>query len=210
MERNQTSFFDTDQEVLELPDADVTLYRHYFDLSTSKKYFKSLKEEILWREEEIILYGKVHNLPRLSAWYGDPASTYTYSGIFLNPNPWTPVLNELRKIVNRIAGSNFNSLLANLYRDQNDSVSWHADDEPELGENPTIASISLGETRRFVFKKKTDPTTKFSLELGSGDILVMKGATQKNWMHQVPKSSKILQPRVNLTFRTILLDSKKS
>jgi len=206
MARNQTSFFDTDREVIRLSDADITLYRHYFDLSTSKKYFDCLKEELIWREEEIILYGKAHILPRLSAWYGDPEATYTYSGISLSPNPWTTVLNELREIVDNISDFRFNSLLANLYRDQNDSVSWHADDEPELGENPTIASISFGETRKFNFKNKADPETKFSLELGTGDILIMKGATQKNWLHQIPKSSKILQPRVNLTFRRILTD----
>ena len=149
------------------------------------------------------MYGKINPIPRLSAWYGDEGTSYTYSGITMSPSPWTSLLLDIRQQLNDLSGNDFNSLLANLYRDGNDSVGWHADDEAELGENPTIASLSFGESRRFLMKQKENEGEKLSLDLNNGDLLIMKGATQQNWLHQVPRSKKQLGARINLTFRSI-------
>ena len=147
-------------------------------------------------------------IPRLSAWYGDPGASYTYSGIAMSPIPWTPLLLQIRNRLIEATQSNFNSLLANLYRDGQDSVGWHADDEIELGDSPTIASLSFGESRKFKMKQKQNKEEKFSLDLNDGDLLIMKGDTQKNWLHEIPSSAKKMGPRINLTFRKICISSE--
>ena len=142
--------------------------------------------------------------PRLSAWYGDPSARYAYSGLSLEPIPWFPVLAEIKAEVEAASGAVFNSVLANLYRDGADSMGWHSDDEPELGERPVIASASFGAIRRFRLRhrhrRELDPV---AVPLNHGSLLIMKGDTQSNWKHQIPKTRKVSEPRVNLTFRTI-------
>lgn len=192
-------------QVLELVDGEVIFYEHFFDAQTSEKIYAELMQQTAWRQDAITLFGKTMPLPRLTAWYGDPGKSYTYSGIPMDPQPWTPTLKWIKEAIEPVCEVTFNSVLLNLYRDGNDSVAWHSDDEPELGENPVIGSVSLGAARKFAFKHKKEPT-KYkvqSLELTSGSLLIMRGATQHHWYHQIPKTSKKVGSRINLTFRVI-------
>lgn len=155
-----------------------------------------------WRQEDISIYGKRLPQPRLIAWYGDAGRTYTYSRLKLTPNPWTTDLQEIRQLVEKVADSPFNSVLLNLYRTGQDSIAWHADDEPELGNSPTIASVSLGIVRRFRFRHKRTREIR-ELPLAHGSLLIMRGAIQEHWVHDIPKEKGISSPRINLTFRFI-------
>lgn len=158
-----------------------------------------------WRAEAITVWGKRHLQPRLIAWYGDADLPYCYSGMTLAPMPWTGLLTELRTAVEHATGCSFNSVLLNFYRDQNDSVGLHSDDEKELGANPAIASLSLGESRTFTLKHKFNKALKpLKLRLTDGHLLLMAGATQRNWVHGINKESRPCGPRVNLTFRKII------
>ena len=179
----------------------IVLYPSLIDPLSSKIFFSSLYFEINWRQEIIHLFGKKIQIPRLSALHGD--STYTYSGLKMEPNQWTPTLLKLRNIAETTVGSKFNAVLLNLYRSGKDSMSWHSDNEPELGPNPTIASISLGSERKFKFRHKTNKKRQISLKLADGSLLLMTGKTQKNWLHSVPKTAKPVTYRINLTFRQI-------
>ena len=163
--------------------------------------FAALLAEVPFRQETIRLFGKAILQPRLTAWHGDPGASYTYSGLSLAPSPWTPALAALRARVEAAAGCSFNSVLVNHYRDGDDSMGKHADDEPELGENPVIASLSLGARRRFVLEPKKKGE-KVTLELGEGNLLVMAGTTQHHYRHGVPKQA-ARGARMNLTFRRI-------
>ena len=160
-----------------------------------------LLAEIDWRQEKARIIGREVQLPRLTAWYGDAG--YRYSGIDNPPRPWLPVLLELQATAERLAGSPFNSVLANLYRDGQDSMGWHSDDERSLGQDPVIASLSFGAVRRFRLKHKRRPETIIALDLLPGSCLVMAGALQHYWRHALPKTRKPTGPRVNLTFRLI-------
>lgn len=159
-----------------------------------------LLAETPWRQDSIVLFGKPHLQPRLTAWYGD--ASYTYSGLRLDPLPWTPLLAEIRAAVERACGLRFNSVLLNYYRNERDSMGMHSDDEAELGVNPVIASVSFGEARTFIMRhRRTKQTLK--LVLNSGSLLLMRGKTQHNWLHGINKSTRPMGPRVNLTFRRI-------
>lgn len=160
-----------------------------------------LMEETAWREETIVVYGKRHLQPRLSAWYGDAA--YAYSGLRLEPAPWTPLLQTLRSAVEDATGHRFNSVLLNLYRNERDSMGMHSDDEPELGPEPAIASLSFGTKRTFILKHKHTKRT-VRVDLGDGNLLLMSGKTQTNWLHGINKMTRDAEPRINLTFRKIL------
>lgn len=187
-----------------LKDGEIWYMPNFMPPEKAAFYYKTLLENINWRQEEIKMYGKVFPVPRKTAWYGYEGFNYKYSGILCNPEPWTKELLGIKKVIESfLKEENFNSVLLNLYRDGNDKVSWHADDEKGLGINPTIASVSLGSTRRFDLKHKDDPEQKLQLELPSGSLVIMKGALQHHWLHQIPVQKKINQPRINLTFRTI-------
>ena len=154
-----------------------------------------------WRQETVTVFGKRHLQPRLTAWYGD--RRYAYSGLVLDPQPWTPLLSQVKAAVEAASGHRFNSVLLNYYRDGRDSMGMHSDDEPELGPNPVIASLSLGEERPLTLRhKRTGETRKFVLP--SGSLLVMSGATQHHWLHGINKSACKMGPRLNLTFRNIV------
>lgn len=164
-----------------------------------------LIDEIPWRAEDIVVWGRTYPQPRLIAWYADIGKTYTYSGINLSPLPWTQALLDIKSRVEAVAGTNFNSVLVNYYRDHRDSMGMHSDDEPELGERPILASLSLGEERTFILKHKRDKALKpVRLKLASGSLLLMKGDTQHYWKHGIDKEARPCGPRVNLTFRRIL------
>lgn len=191
-------------DVLSMPEAEVTFYQNFFSLQESDEIFKILYDEINWRQDTMKLYGKDIALPRKTAWYGDQDKSYKFSGIRLNPEPWTPTLLQVKERIEDAAGVKFNSVLLNLYRHGNDGISWHSDKEPELGKNPTIGSVSFGETRRFMFRHRKDKDLKTEIELTHGSFLLMAGETQHFWQHQIPKTSKHVQPRINLTFRIII------
>ena len=190
-------------EVIPIQDGDLFFYPRLFSPEESNGFFRDLKGKVAWKQEEIKLYGKVIPLPRLTAWFGDEGMNYAYSGITVEPRPWTKTLLEIKDRVDNVSGVKFNSVLLNLYENERHSVSWHSDDEPELGKDPTIGSFNLGATRRFRLKHKKDETLKKSIDLPHGSYLLMAGNLQHYWVHQVPKSSRKIDPRINLTFRII-------
>ena len=158
---------------------------------------------INWKQDSIKLYGKVIPLPRLTSWHGDGGKSYTYSGITSRPNEWNKGLLYLKDRIENCAEVEFNSVLLNWYRDGEDSLNWHSDDEKELGINPIVASANFGETRDFVVRKKDDKSKKLVLPLGHGTLLIMRGELQHFWEHSVPKRKKVKESRFNLTFRRI-------
>lgn len=160
-------------------------------------------QTIPWRQDKIQMFGKTHALPRLSSWHGDANRAYTYSGMTLQPNPWNNPLLWLQKQLLNITSIRFNSVLLNWYRDGQDHISWHTDDEPELGKNPTIASVNFGSERRFLLRKCDDHKTQIELPLGHGSVLIMSGPLQHHWQHSVPKQKNVNSSRINLTFRVI-------
>ena len=198
-------FDQSTHEQLPMPEADVWLTRK-LDLGRNPEYFlNALIVETPWRSETITLWGKAVLQPRLTAWYGDPGLNYSYSGIRLTPKYWTDTLLELRECVEKASDAPFNSVLLNCYRDNNDSMGMHSDNEAELGKDPVIASLSLGEERMFVMKhKRLSDLKTIKLPLPDASLLVMKGPTQQNWKHGIPKEPTACGPRVNLTFRRII------
>lgn len=199
----QHSFFQSTYERIELEQADVAYWPD--QVIEHERYYQQLSDSIAWEQSTITMYGKSMPIPRLNAWYGDEHCDYAYSGITLQPKPWTSELLALKAIAEELANTSFNSVLINWYRDGRDSVSWHSDDEPELGAQPIIASISLGAARRFGFKHKFNESldTRY-IDLAGGSVLVMQGDTQRYWKHMIPKTTKQVAGRINLTFRTIL------
>ena len=202
----QGSLFDLDHDntpiALDMPDADVVYYPNFISEPRASELTVILKQSILWRKEQITLYGKTFDVPRLQAWYGDADAAYQYSGMTMQPQAWTTELLELKQQCEQITQTSFNSVLANLYRDGNDGVGRHADDEIELGVEPTIASLSFGETRNLDFYHN-HTKHKIKIPLTSGSLLVMKGGTQRYWQHGISKTKKDLNARINLTFRYV-------
>ena len=188
-----------------LPGADVSYLRE-FDLGLPPlEMMQALIDQTPWRQEDVRVWGKSFKQPRLVAWYGDPGHAYRYSGIALDPLPWTDRITGIKARLEKLVPTKFNSVLLNYYRDHNDSMGMHSDDEKELGPRPTIASISMGTERSFLLKSKIDPDAKLvKLPLASGSLLLMQGDTQKNYKHGIGKESRALGPRVNLTFRVIV------
>jgi alkylated DNA repair dioxygenase AlkB len=190
-------------EQLPMPDAEVIMYREFFDKNESDRIFSELYNNIDWKQDTTILFGKQVNLPRLTAWYGEPGKSYCYSKIKMEPLLWIPLLINIKSQIEALTDAQFNSVLLNLYRNGKDSVAWHSDNELELGQNPAIGSISFGATRRFMFRHKYQKKLKFEIELTHGSLLLMKGTTQHFWQHQIPKTNKLIEPRINLTFRKV-------
>lgn len=199
----QLSFFDGGLPTPKLAEELVEYRPGFFTDEESAGLIPVLKDSINWRKETIQMYGKLLDTPRLTAWYGDNSKTYAFSGKKYEPFPWTEELLFIKARVDAACRTTFNSVLLNLYRDGNDSVAWHADDEPELGINPLIASVSFGESRRFDIRQKQDHKVKYSVQLENGSLFVMKGDLQHNWQHRVPKSTRSIKERINLTFRVI-------
>ena len=192
-------------ERLTMPDADVRLWQVAKLSAPPQEVFSALLEQTPWQEEDIVVYGKRYKQPRLIAWYGDTGKLYSYSGVIHNPLPWTPRLRGVAQDIKALTQHSFNSVLLNHYRNERDSMGMHADDETELGKQPIIASLSLGEKRTLVFKHKHDNSLPLiKIPLTSGSLLLMQGATQENWKHGIAKERHPCGARINLTFRTIL------
>lgn len=184
-------------------DGSALLYHDFIDAARAGDIFRQLLDETPWEERDIVVFGKKHREPRLSAWHSEPHISYTYSGILRSPQPWTPLLKELRDRCADAAGAAFNAVLVNLYRDGNDGVGWHADNEASNGREPVIASLSLGASRRFDFRHR-ETKEMIHVQLHAGSLLVMSGLSQHCWMHQLPRTKRVTEPRINLTFRRIV------
>ncbi len=182
-------------------DGEVYLFEGALSPADADRLLAELMAATAWRQERATVMGRTLPIPRLTAWHGE--GSYTYSGIRMDPEPWNPPILELKARAEALAGQRFNSVLLNFYRDGRDSVSWHSDSEPGLGRNPVIASISLGAARRFQLRHRRDRSVKLALDLPHGSCLVMAGATQHHWLHQVPKTARPVGPRINLTFRRL-------
>ena len=189
----------------DLPDAEIEYFPEFFSREKSLNFLPQLLDTIKWKQNTIKMYGKENPVPRLESWYGDPGKSYAYSGIHMEPHTWTEELKEIKGSVEAEAETPFNSVLINYYRNGQDRVAWHSDDEKELGKNPVIGSVSFGAERTFKLRHKQykENNLKQSIVLKNGSLLLMKGATQHHWMHEIPRTAKPIGPRINLTFRVI-------
>lgn len=189
---------------IDLPESDITYYPQFLAPENATQLMSVLRTTIAWQHDTITVFGKTYPQPRLTALYGNNMRPYSYSNIIMHPLPFTKELNEVKTNIEAIISPTvFTSCLLNLYRDGKDSNGWHADDETSLGKNPVIASVSLGQERFFHLKHKKDKTLKHKMLLQHGSLLIMKGSTQHNWLHQIPKTSRLIEERINLTFRVI-------
>ncbi len=188
---------------LELRGGHLRVWSPFFEVGEADRLLEGLWRDIEWSQHFVAIAGRRIASPRLSAWYGVDGAHYRYSGHRYDPLPFTPLLDEVRSRLNAEFGTSFNSVLANAYRDGADSMGWHSDDEPEVGTSPVIASVSLGETRRFRLRHRKRAVEPVALDLEHGSLLVMDGDTQANWHHAVPKTRRQVGLRVNLTFRWI-------
>jgi alkylated DNA repair dioxygenase AlkB len=190
---------------LALVDGEARLWPAALAADEASRLYDVLRDGIGWQQEEVLIFGQRRRVPRLVAWHGDPGARYRYSGTDHDPEPWTPELERLRARVYELSGVEFNAVLLNYYRDGRDGMGWHADDEPELGRNPAIASVSLGAPRRFCLRHRRRKDLKLDLELPHGSLLVMSGPTQHHWLHALPKTRRPVGERINLTFRRVAL-----
>ena len=174
-----------------------------FTREESDEYFNQLFTEVRWKQEPIRIFGKEVMQPRLTAWYGDIEKPYAYSGITMAPDHWIHPLLQIKSVADQLSGAESSSALLNLYRDGNDGLGWHRDNEKVLGPSPTIASVSLGAVRSFQLRDYKDKKNFISLELQPGSVVVMRGASQQMWEHRVPKSKRVFGARINITFRVI-------
>lgn len=200
--QQQSLFNNTALQILP-HDGDALLFPAFFSQTESDIYVNQLRKEVEWKQEPIKIFGKEIMQPRLTAWYGDSHKPYSYSGITMHPLQWKEPLIAIRKKTESIAAVKFTSALLNYYRNGQDSMGWHRDNEKELGYHPVIASVSFGEQRTFQFRNYKNKTEKRSLLLTHGSLLLMRGDTNSYWEHQVPKTSKKVKERINITFRVI-------
>ena len=197
------SLFPNQKITFDLPDAEIEYYPNFFDTQSANELLEKLKNEIPWQQDNITVFGHIHPQPRLTALFGNEGKIYSYSNIIMHPHKWTPLLMHIKYKIEEVEKENFTSVLLNLYRDGKDSNGWHADNEKELGRNPIIASLSFGTERVFHLQHKTIKEAKQKIVLEHGSLLIMKGSTQHFWKHQIPKTTKVIGPRINLTFRII-------
>ncbi|NQX76514.1 alpha-ketoglutarate-dependent dioxygenase AlkB [Gilvibacter sp.] len=189
---------------LPLNGAEAIYYPNFINAAQAESIFNQLLEQTPWQQDDIKVFGKVYAQPRLTALYAKNEQPYSYSNITMHPKPFTSLLLMLKDKLKEVCEVDFTTVLLNLYRDGNDSNGWHADDEKELGVNPVIASLSFGASRNFRFREKANKKNTYSLTLDSGSLLLMQGATQHLWQHQIPKTKKEVGPRINLTFRVLI------
>lgn len=187
----------------DLPDADVRHLQGWLSPAAADALLPALQAQLPWEVHRIRMFGNWVDSPRLSCWIGDPQARYRYSGAQFEPRPWTPLLQALRERLLAEGIGRFNSVLVNRYRSGGDYMGWHSDDEPELGAEPLIASLSLGAARRFLLRRRDEPARKAEFLLGHGDLLLMGGSTQRFYQHALPKMARVQGERINLTFRWI-------
>ncbi|MCX6207693.1 MAG: alpha-ketoglutarate-dependent dioxygenase AlkB [Bacteroidetes bacterium] len=194
----------TDGSLNLLPfDGIVNYYGRIMNNESANDFYKTLLDSIEWRNDEAIIFGKRFITKRKVAWYGDQAFEYAYSNITKKALPWTKELFALKALVEKESGETFNSCLLNLYHSGEEGMAWHSDAEKDLKKNGAIGSLSFGAERKFSFKHKESKEV-VSLLLEHGSLLIMTGYTQTNWLHRLPPTKKVFQPRINLTFRTIV------
>lgn len=189
--------------LLDLPDCDIRYYPDFLSPGEADQIFTTLMSQTPWQQDDIRIFGKTYLQPRLTALYGNNGQPYAYSGITMYPHTFTPILDRIREALGPYTHEVFTSCLMNLYRDGNDSNGWHADNEKSLGTHPVIASVSLGEVRRFKLKHRHDSSLRAAVDLTHGSLLLMQGETQEKWLHEIPKTKRQVGPRINLTFRKI-------
>lgn len=197
------SIFDSEPIVFDVPDASIIYYPNFFSTEEAAILFDALQKEIPWQQDDIKVYGKVYPQPRLTALFGNEGKSYSYSNITMHPHKWSPLLISIKEKVEKATEAIYSTVLLNYYRDGKDSNGWHADNEKELGTNPIIASLSFGTERVFQLKHNHLKNQKINLTLENGSLLLMKGTTQHFWKHQIPKTTKPIGSRINLTFRII-------
>ena len=197
------SLFPSEKIVFDVPNAIIEYYPNFFEEAQAKLFFDKLYQEIPWQQDGIMVFGKTHPQPRLTALFGNEGKPYSYSNIVMQPHSWNPLLMFIKSEVEEKCNEYFTTVLLNLYRDGKDSNGWHADNEKELGRNPVIASVSFGSERSFHLQHNSIPEAKLKITLGNGSLLLMKGETQHFWKHQISKTTKEINPRINLTFRII-------
>lgn len=197
------SLFTFEPIIFDLPDAEIIYVPNFFDVANSDKIFKELITEIPWQQDNITVFNKTHPQPRLTALFGNDGKPYSYSNIKMQPHAWTFFLQKIKSLVEDKTEVIFTTVLLNYYRHGKDSNGWHADNEKELGTNPVIASLSFGAERVFQLKHNSIPNLKQNIILEHGSLLIMKGKTQHFWKHQIPKTTKPIGERINLTFRII-------
>jgi len=189
---------------LNIPDSEIYYLPSFYSIDKCNIYFKKLLNNIAWQQDIIKIFGKTIPIPRLQAFYGNKGLSYKYSNINLEAKNWNDLLTSIKTDIELAYKIKLNSVLLNLYRNGNDSNGWHSDDEPSLGKNPAIASLSFGSNRTFHLKHKKFKNLKTKIELSNGSLLIMKGETQQFWYHQISKTKKQVAPRINLTFRRII------
>ena len=197
-------FTDKTPVIFDLQDADIVYYPLFFNAEKSDNLFEKLLEEVPWQLDNITVFGKSHPQPRLTALYGNGGKPYGYSNIIMQPHAWSPLIMFIKNEVEMVVKQKFTTVLLNQYRTGKDSNGWHADNEKELGRNPVIASVSFGAERNFQLKHNTIADAKKNIVLEHGSLLMMQGTTQHFWKHQIPKTAKMVLPRINLTFRIIV------
>ncbi len=197
------SLFPKEKITFTVPDASIEYYPDFFDKARATELFGKLRDEIPWQQDQITVYGKTHFQPRLTALFGNEGKSYAYSNVVMQPHNWNPLLMFIKNELEESCHENFTTVLLNLYRDGKDSNGWHADNERELGRNPVIASLSFGAERTFHLQHNSLKDQKLKINLEHGSLLLMKGATQHFWKHQIAKTAKPIGPRINLTFRII-------
>lgn len=194
----------SEQEQFNLPNAEIEYYPNFYQTLEANHLFQTLLNETAWIQDNITVFGRTYKQPRLTALYGESNQPYSYSNITMHPKPFTPLIKSIQSKIERKSENRFNTVLLNLYRNGNDSNGWHADNEKELGQNPIIASLSLGEIRPFHFKHRQLKNQRYKLFLNHGSLLLMKGEMQHFWLHQIAKTKKPIKERINLTFRFLV------
>jgi len=199
------SLFENSGEFIsfDVPDAEIIYYPHFFESGKADELFRILSDEIPWQQDNITVFGKTHPQPRLTSLFGNEGKPYSYSNIIMQPNLWNPVLTFIKEEIENVVNENFTTVLLNQYRSGKDSNGWHSDNEKELGRNPVIASVSFGAERYFHLQHNLMEDQKLKILLEHGSLLLMKGSTQHFWKHQIPKTTKQIGTRINLTFRII-------
>lgn len=189
-------------EIIALGQAELHYYPHFLTADAGLALFTALRDSLCWEQSRIKVYGREHPIPRLNAWYGDEGISYRYSGRQFDAHPWLPALQQARQRIAAVCPQAFNSVLANYYRDGNDCMGWHADNEPELGRAPVIAALSLGSSRCLRFRANRDHRQTLNLDLAAGSLLIMGTGVQQQWQHSLPRRARAGQ-RISLTFRQV-------